>query len=132
MNQMTEHVLRNNYTTLLYLEDPATFDASKGLDGQDAGPYRICLQMPTAEFIGRTPMEITAELVKHTTDGEWRETRQRSIQPGDLVVVGMQPWLVVSQKNTKAYPMNLLQRTDVWPEGAIDRGYDPGLEHCSH
>ena len=119
MNQMTEHVLRKNFVTLLYIEDPRTFDAKQGLDGHLAGPYRICLQMPIAEFMTRTPMGMVVELVKHTASAEWRETRQRSVQPGDMICVGLQPWLAIAADDVRYYPINLVQRTDAWTDGAI-------------
>ena len=109
MNQLTERKLRGRFVTLLYQDNPDTFSPGAGLTGQLAGPYRIALQMPTAEFMSCTPVNIAAELAQYTQAAGWREARRRSIAPGDIMCTGMNPWLFIEPAHARFYPMEVLQ-----------------------
>jgi hypothetical protein len=112
MNQLTEHKLRGKFVTLLYQENPDAFNPGAGLNGQLVGPYRIALQMPTAEFLGKTPVAIAVELMQYTQAAGWREARRRSIAAGDILCTGMSPWLFIEPAHSRLYPMEILQAQD--------------------
>jgi len=109
MNQFTEQRLRDKFITLLYIDNPDAFNPEANLIQQQGGPYRMVLQMPIAEFMGRTPIDLALELVQHTVSGAWREGRRRSVVPGDIFCLGTQPWLYINMAYARRYPINSVQ-----------------------
>ena len=101
-----------------------TFDPALFLTGAwSIDDYCLIMQMPIAEMLSNTVIELSEELIRMSLDSEWVKQHRRGVGQGDIFYVGTVPWLYVFMTNADVFTragMELAQ-SRCWPQAAVVR-----------
>lgn len=116
--------------TLACLQDPSTYNVDNYLtEVWDLSTYYLAARMPIAEIFGKSVTERADGLMSFTNGGEWRATR-RSLQCGDIMCLGITPWMYTSAKHIGLFKESFVLPS--WPAYGLARLADEKIRAAFH